>query len=64
MSSFLRINPYTDNPYTGPFVPYRHFFDVMFHGLNDNHFRESIDWQNEPRGSPIDVIKWCLNHQD
>ena len=64
MSSFLRINPYTDDPYTGPFIPYRRFFDVMFHGINDGHFRECLYCPDEERGSPIDVIQWNLNRRD
>ena len=64
MSSFLRISPYTDDPYTGPFIPYRQFFDVMFHGINDGHFRECLYCPDEERCSPIDVIQWNLNRRD
>ena len=64
MSSFLRINPYTDNPYTGPFIPYRCFFDVMFYGISDGHFRECLCCPDYERGSPIDVIQCNLNRQD
>ena len=64
MSSFLRINPYTDNPYTGPFIPYRRFFDVMFYGINDGHFRECLCDPDYERGSPIDVIQCNLNRRD